>query len=518
VPNLVDDLIDQAARYKKDRSQWESVWQDLAPLFLPRRVHEFSRIDAPQSMTEQVFNSIGIFANERLAAALGSLLINPAVQWFALEVPELRDKLSHEEATYVRETQDDIRSELDSAETGFHPQMHETFLDVTSTGTAVMFEGLRDDENLYFATLPIAHALIGEDAYGRVNRVYRYLEFDEYQAKQYYGDALPKLPSQGEGYNGKHCFLNAVVPEGDSWKSYHIMQNPRKLIKTSQFFDFPYMCPRWSKLSGETYGRSPALTALPEVRMLQRMSKVYLQAAQRAARPPMMAPDDGFLAPLRTAPDSLNIYRASSRLASVGIQALPGGNPQLAQIDIQAREEVVKRIFYVDLFMSLISRGDASPLKAAEVMGREQEAMLGLTPIIARLQQELLAPIINRTFRLLQRAGKLPSIPDTLQGKNITVRFVSPSVIAQRMSEVNTQARFLQLLAGIASLDARAAKLVNGEIMGRRVAAALHIHPDILRPTGEVEKLVNDEMQQRQAMQAAQVAETASKAVGGLGG
>ena len=67
------------------------------------------------------------------------------------------------------------------------------------------------------------------------------------------------------------------------------------------------------KASNEIYGRSPAMTALPDVKMLNEMSKTTIKAAQKQVDPPLLVPDDGFLLPVRTVPGGLNFYRSGTR-------------------------------------------------------------------------------------------------------------------------------------------------------------------------------------------------------------
>ena len=80
-------------------------------------------------------------------------------------------------------------------------------------------------------------------------------------------------------------------------------------LSISGFKEFPFVVPRYLKASNEIYGRSPAMTALPDVKMLNEMSKTTIKAAQKQVDPPLLVPDDGFLLPVRTVPGGLNFYR-----------------------------------------------------------------------------------------------------------------------------------------------------------------------------------------------------------------
>ena len=46
------------------------------------------------------------------------------------------------------------------------------------------------------------------------------------------------------------------------------------------------------------------MTALADIKMLNRMSEVTIRAAQKQVDPPLLVPDDGFMLPVRTIPGS----------------------------------------------------------------------------------------------------------------------------------------------------------------------------------------------------------------------
>ena len=91
------------------------------------------------------------------------------------------------------------------------------------------------------------------------------------------------------------------------YASIYIEPTQKIVIRESGFDEFPYVCPRFLKASFEMgYGRSPAMTALPDTMMINAMSKVTITAAQKQIDPPLMVPDDGFMLPVRTKPGGLN--------------------------------------------------------------------------------------------------------------------------------------------------------------------------------------------------------------------
>ena len=57
----------------------------------------------------------------------------------------------------------------------------------------------------------------------------------------------------------------------------------------------PYVVPKMLKASTEIYGRSPAMNALPDVKVLNKMVETALKAAAKQVDPPLLVPDDSML-------------------------------------------------------------------------------------------------------------------------------------------------------------------------------------------------------------------------------
>ena len=82
------------------------------------------------------------------------------------------------------------------------------------------------------------------------------------------------------------------------------------IIDIGGFKELPYVVPRYLKASTETYGRSPGMNALPDVKVLNKMVENSLKAAAKQIDPPLLVPDDGMLAPIRMSPGSINFFRS----------------------------------------------------------------------------------------------------------------------------------------------------------------------------------------------------------------
>jgi hypothetical protein len=145
------------------------------------------------------------------------------------------------------------------------------------------------------------------------------------------------------------------------------------------------------------------------------------------------------------APVSLQREKRSQLAGDVTfIQMSPGGQKfePAYQVDskvVFVREEIAhheKRVlqqFYADLFLMISNMDQAQPITAREVDERHEEKMLQLGPVLERLHDELLTPLIDRTFEIMARKGMLPPAPPVLQGMELRVEFISILAQAQKL-------------------------------------------------------------------------------------
>jgi len=218
------------------------------------------------------------------------------------------------------------------------------------------------------------------------------------------------------------------------------------IISIGGFREFPYVVPRYLKASNEIYGRSPGMNSLPDVKVLNKMVEVSMKAAQKQVDPPLLVPDDAMILPIRTAPGSLNYYRSGSRDR---IEALNiGANNPLGLNMEDQRRRAISRTFHVDQLLIQENR----TMTATEVMQRNQEKMKILGPVIGRLQQELLQPLIFRVFNIMLRTKQFLPAPEILTGQEVDIEYVSPVAIAQRGSQLEGIMRGLELFGSISNI------------------------------------------------------------------
>jgi hypothetical protein len=178
----------------------------------------------------------------------------------------------------------------------------------------------------------------------------------------------------------------------------------------------------------------------------------------------------------------------------------------------QEVEQRVKRTFYEDLFLMMIN-SDRRQITAREVAEKQEEKLLMLGPVLERLHNELLDPLIDRTFSILQRAGVLPPPPPEMNGVEMSVQYVSILAQAQRMVAVGGLERLTGFATEIAQIWPDSRHKYDAQQALDEYAEAMGVNPRVVRGDDEVKEIIAAEQQQQQAAmmqeQAAQMAQTA---------
>lgn len=503
----VNPLIAQLdRRYKTlqtQRSNWEKHWQELADYMLPRKADITKKRTQGDKRTELIYDGTAVHAVELLSSSLHGMLTSPSTPWFSMRYrdPALQNNDAANE--WLELCMDQMYKAFNRS--NFQQEIHELYYDLVVFGTAALYlEG--DQDGLRFSARHIAEVTVAEDANGKVDTVYRKFKMTSRAAAQRFGeDNLPTQMTKDlkDDPHKEHDLVHAVYPrteaKGKLAKNkpvasvyYHL--DSKHLISESGFDDFPFMVPRFVKDSVSTYGRSPAMNALPDVKMLNKMSETTIRAAQKQIDPPLMVPDDGFVLPVRTTPGALNFYRTGTRDRLEPLQI--GANNPLGLNMEEQRRNAIRQAFYVDQL--LMSQGPA--MTATEVLQRNEEKMRLLGPVLGRLQSELLQPLISRSFALLLRNGLLPAAPEQLQGQDIDIEYVSPLAKAQRLTDLQSMLRGFEVMMQVAEI-APVMDYLDSDKLVQYLVEVTGIPARVIRSDEEVAR-IRRQQQQAQAQQA----------------
>jgi hypothetical protein len=388
-----------------------------------------------------------------------------------------------------------------------------------------MFVDKDDEQQIRFSTRHIKECFLSEDDKGRVDTVYRKFKMPARAAMNRFGEEKFNSKILQRAYNNPYdeiTLLHAVysrderdvtkvTAENKPFASVYIEPDQKIVLSESGFDEFPYMAPRFSKSSFELgYGRSPSMTALADIKMLNRMSEVTIRAAQKQVDPPLLVPDDGFMLPVRTVPGGLNFYRSGTRDRIEPLNI--GANNPLGLNMEEQRRGAIRAAFYVDQLIL----GQGPQMTATEVIQRTEEKMRLLGPLTGRLSQELLQPLITRVYSILSRQKAFAPAPEFMSGSNIEIIYVSPLAKAQRQGDIQSMTRLLELMTPLSQLDPSIMDYVDSDGISRHLIKILSVPATAVRGDQEVAVLRAQRAQQQAAMaeqqQLMQTAEAAGNA------
>lgn len=526
--NKAKEIVDRYSKLKVLRGTWESHWQEIGDYVLPRRADVTKKQARGSKRTELVYDSTAIHAAELLASSLHGMLTNAASPWFSLQ---FKDPLLDADDA-VNEWLEECTHQMYMAfnRSNFQQEVHELYLDLIAFGTGCMFVERSDVEPLRFSTRHISEIFIQENEKGVVDTVIRKFKMSARAAFNMFGAATQEIEklNRDAPYDELE-FLHCVMPRDERdprkiddvnkpFSSIYVTIDG-KMLGEGGFNEFPYVVPRFTKSSVEMYGRSPSMTCLPDIKMLNKMSETMIRAAQKTIDPPLLVPDDGFIMPIKTIPGGLNFYRSGSRDRIEPLQI--GANIPFGLEYENQRREAIRQAYFVDQLLM----AQNVTMTATEVLQRNEEKMRLLAPVLGRLQSEMLRPLIDRTFSILLRDERLPAPPPMLQGMEIDIEYVSPLARAQRQGDVNAMMRALEIIMPMSQM-APMMDYVDTDKLVKHLAEILGVPSKVIRSDGEVEELRNQRAQQAQQAaeaeaaradaQAAGQAAPAIKAVGGL--
>lgn len=284
------------------------------------------------------------------------------------------------------------------------------------------------------------------------------------------------------------------------------------LLKESGFREFPVFCPRWDVTGEDTYGTdSPGMTTLGDAKQLQIMQKHKAMAIAKAVNPSLQAPHALKGQKISLLPGAVN-YVEEGRVSS-GQGLAPVHEIRLEGLtflgqDMNETRERISRGYYEDLFLMLAlspygERG-GSPITAREVEERHEEKLLALGPVLERLNDELLDPLVDRTFSILVEAGGVPPPPDEMRGMDLRIEYISILSQAQKLVGVSGHDRFVQSALLLNQSFPEVKFKLNVFRVVDDYAEMLGVDPHVVRDDEQAGKLQAEE---QQAIAAAQQAE-----------
>jgi hypothetical protein len=484
----------------ENRKTWESLWQIAYEYMAPERAffHQAAHEKIHGNTGEHIFDSTAIDSAERLVNLIVSGLIPPWSPWFRL-VPG-RTIVNPEQKELLRPLLEYAENMIHSvlAESNFYQEMQPMLLDRVIGGTgALLF--LPGEDGVAFRALPLAEIALEEDNSGEVSAVARkyYLSLRDIMRSWDVPEDF-RLANERNPEEPRHEVQAIAARDATGMWQYLVrLKQPLHVLETRITPYPPILATRWTRLPGTPYGRGPGLRALADVRALNKIKELSLQNAAKAVTGIYTAVDDGVLNPYVLSLDPGAIIPVASNSPNErSIDVLPrSADFDVAMWSIDELRNSIRAMFMSDQFGPL----ERTPRSATEVAERTRIVAQELGATIARLQYELLVPVLRSVFKWLADRDMLP--PElNIDGTNINVEFISQLAQAQWAQQEQNIVQFMSIMTEFGQVDPKAGLLVDIHAAGRKVAEIKGIPTEILRSSEQIEMLMQEAAQNMEAM------------------
>lgn len=501
-------------------NQWKEHHRECADYTIPRRTRfTLSDNNRGQKVHGKIINSTPCEGVEIHTSGLMSGVSSPARPWFRLGVPQPHLMKVDKVRLWLHQTAEVIFSVL--ARSNAYNGLALTYRDLSVFGTAALIVEQDPISLIRCYSQPVGSYFLATSARQQVDTIYLKRRLSVLNIAERFGlanasDVVRNLWEQNN-IDEKVEVVQAIEPNevvdsadfGKGGKQYRSVwfehdaefRDGAPLFVGGGYSEFPAMCPRWDVNGDDVYGESATMRALGDIKGLMTLEKRKLSNLGKLGNPPMVGPS------------SLERKRKSQLAGDMTyVDTTPGSqkfepafqlDPRSVYLgeEIDRHERRIMRAYKADLFLMLAQMSKGQPITAREVDERHEEKMLQLGPMLDRLHDELLAPLIRRVFEILVRIsepmwkmgfpGIIPVPPSELMGQELRVEFISILAQAQKLLSTNAVERFLGLVRGSVDIFPEAADKVDIDETIDDYGQMLGVNPDII--------VTGDELAQKRA-------------------
>lgn len=519
-------LLARKAALWSERSSWITHWREISDYQQPR-AGRFVATDRNKGdkRTNHILDNTAVFGARTLAAGLMSGVTSPARPWFRLEIKDKELMESGPVKTWLHESAELLRAIFASSNT--YRALHTLYEELGLFGTAASIVLPDFDNVIHHYPLTVGEYALATNSRGEVDTLCREFQMTVAQMVEQFGRencsrTVQDLYAKGS-YDAWVDVVHLIEPrrardttkrDAKNMRFASIYMEPGKdqsdqFLSESGFERFPALAPRWVVTGNDVYGTSPGMECLGDVKQLQHQQLRKGQAIDYQVNPPLQVPTKYKEATKARLPGGVFYVDSMGQNGGVRSAFDVQLNLQHLMLDIQDVRERIRSAYYADLFL-MLANDTRSGITATEVAERHEEKLLMLGPVLERLHNELLQPLIDIAFDYAARAGILPEAPPELEGMELNVEFISVLAQAQRAVATQGMDRLLGTVGQLAAVKPEVLDKIDFDQVIDDYGNAYGVNPAIIVPDDQVAALRE---QRAAAMQAAQSAAVAPQVV-----
>ncbi|MBO5704801.1 MAG: phage tail protein, partial [Alphaproteobacteria bacterium] len=290
-------------------------------------------------------------------------------------------------------------------DSNFYTTIHQCYLDLVVLGTACLFMGqnpIGASSAFNFTAIPMTDIAI------LPNAVFHTASMTAREVMEKYPTWTPPSNLRETIKQNPETQLKLVQSlvgtEFTAWLDVGgDLEN--NIVSTGVFETNPYIIFRWSLNSGEIYGNSPVLRALPDIKTANKVVELVLKNATIAVSGIWQADDDGVINL-----NNINLTPGGIIPKAVGSSGLTplkcGADFDVSQIILKDLRERIRHALLADR-LGLLSEKE---MTATEIMARNADMIRILGATYGRLLHEFIRPLCDRGLQILSARGLIEPI------------------------------------------------------------------------------------------------------------
>jgi len=457
---------------KSMRTPFEAQWKELAENIAPSRLRLQLNQGEGNKLRSRIVDSTGTFALRTLASGMHSGITSPARPWFRLTTfdPDLKDF-------------GPVKMYLDAVETrmreifqgsNLYNSFHMGYADLGLFGQSCGL--LVEDDKSMIRMIQLQHGSfwLARDHRGVADTLCRAFSWSVERIVARFGYDKCSLGVQQQydkgNYDERFTINHLVEPRHDRqpgaidrrnkpWASLYWEEGATSrlgardiMLEESGFDENPIIAPPWELIAEDHYAHSPGMEILPDVKMLQVEQTDKIKAIQKKVDPPMKGPTSMKGNPASLLPGALTyVDDPTGRGFSAAIEV----NLQVSELrdDIRDVQDRIRQGFYADLFLMLSNMEGIQPRNQFEIAERKEEKLLALGPVLENIYGNQLAPVIARTYAIMERRGELPPAPQELESTELKIEYISMLAQAQKAVATGGIERLFSFVGNLAAVN-----------------------------------------------------------------
>lgn len=538
-----------------ERSGFIDHYKVIADVLCPRRPRFYQEQNQQrgQRVNHKILDNTATLAWRVFRSGFMAANTSPASPWFRLTLENLKLAEFESVKLWLYEVTNLMRTIF--VKSNLYKSMPSVYGDLGAFGTPAMLVEEDFEDVIRTYVFPVGSFMIAQDDRGKVNTFFREFTMTVSEIVAKFGrpdgrhrpidwtnisEAVKTLWQSGDRQVRVYV-CHAILPNdawdpqmaGSEYKQFLSVYYEKgsdgsgaqyerqsgdgeKYLRISGYDYFPVLCPRWEVSGEDVYSTNcPGMEALGDTRQLQKGESKALVAINKMVDPPVNVPTGMENDVITLLPGDRNFVPDNSQ----GVRPVHEVVFDLKKHDERQERcrERINETWYKNLFISLLD-STRRQMTAREVEERHQEKLLAVGPVLASIETDFLAPLIDITFAIMERQGLLPEPPEEIQGMDLKVEFISIMAQAAKLAAGGNIERFLLTVAEIVKAKPEAGDKLDFDNTIDALAEVYSVPPDIVISDEKV-ALIREARAELQARQESVLqAQAAAKAAKDLSG